>query len=340
MIVLWCFLGILVFFIVCTFAVSVLIYKKIFDRRYNGNSKLKYFTCEDFPGLQAEPISFQSNRGQILKGYLYSAASMSTYKGLLIFSHGFGAGHQAYTTEINFFAKNGYLVLAYDGTGCVHSEGKKLNGFDQGVVDLEYCLRYIQSDEKLRCLKRVYVGHSWGAFTVANFFVNDSEGLGAVAMCGFVSSGKIIAQNTISKFKFLIPVFSLFFLFFNLLRFGSAANHDLLKSLKRSTKPIYLLYGMQDKIVPYRWNGAKVNQAFKSCSNVTIKICPKKGHNVYLTEEAETYMNTTMAEIRKCKKENARQLDELYKKIDYKKMTEEDSDIMFSVLNFLDGLVC
>ena len=96
------------------------------SKRCEGNANLKYLKAKNFDNLNARPIDFKSNKGQTLNGFLYSNAKVDTYKALVVFSHGMGAGHHAYTTEINYFAQKGYLVWAYDNTGSCLSEGKKL----------------------------------------------------------------------------------------------------------------------------------------------------------------------------------------------------------------------
>ena len=118
-------------------AILIILAAKLLDaaglnKRCEGNENLKYLKAKNFDNLNAHPISSKSDEGQTLNGFLYSGAKIDKYKALIVFSHGMGAGHLAYTTEINYFAQKGYLVLAYDNTGTCESEGKKLKGFDDG----------------------------------------------------------------------------------------------------------------------------------------------------------------------------------------------------------------
>ena len=89
--------------------------RKIFCRRYDGNPNLRYFQAEDFEGLKAEPVSFGSGDAT-LRGYIYSYDGDA--KGAVIFSHGFGAGHRAYTTEIDALARD--VLLLSRNTLLVH----------------------------------------------------------------------------------------------------------------------------------------------------------------------------------------------------------------------------
>ena len=126
-----------------------LILYTVFGKRCEGNPNLKYFTADDFEELESKKMEFKSNKGQILRGFIYTNKNIKEYKGIVVFVHGMGAGHLSYTTEINTLAKAGFMVISYDNTGTCTSEGKNLKGFFQSVIDLKYALRYINEDENL-----------------------------------------------------------------------------------------------------------------------------------------------------------------------------------------------
>ena len=118
---------IILLFIVALFILAIAILNSAgVNKRCEGDENLKYLKAKNFDNLNALPVNFKSYKGQTLNGFLYSCAKVDSYKGLIVFSHGMGAGHLAYTTEINYFAQKGYMVLAYDNTGTCTSEGKKI----------------------------------------------------------------------------------------------------------------------------------------------------------------------------------------------------------------------
>ena len=158
-ILLICLAAVVLFILVFFAIVSVLIQKTRFGVRSDGNPALRYFQAKDFENLQAEDISFVSDKGQTLRGCIYSDMRVKEPKGLVIWVHGFGAGHNAYTTEIAYLAAQGYLVLGYDNTGCVLSDGKGVGGLIQGAIDASYAVRYVQNEPRLKQYKRVLVGH-------------------------------------------------------------------------------------------------------------------------------------------------------------------------------------
>ena len=322
--------------VLAVFAVALLAFCRINNRRYDGNKNLKYFTVHDFPGLVAESISFSSDRGQILRGFLYRKASQTEPKALLLFAHGFGAGHLAYTTEINTLANAGYWVFAYDATGCGESDGKCLRGFDQGVIDLLYAIRMLNGEKRFSGIKKILVGHSWGAFCVLNAV--SEEGIsGAVAMCGFISGAKVLAQNTVGKkVPFLTFLAEGFLRLFNRLRFGRNANKNCLKSLRNADKPVYLIYGTADKTVYYKKNGAVLERKLRNFKNIHCKICEGRAHNPYLTIRAEREMCQTFSAISEQKKKDKKRVLSMYAEINYERITEEDPEIMRSIIDFCD----
>ena len=117
--------------------------RHFFGKRYDGNPDVRYFEASDFVGLQASPVSFPSTPGITLRGFLYRKEGLQP-RALAVFVHGLGAGHLAYTTEIDFLARCGYLVLGFDMTGCGASDGRA-DGFDQGPLDIAAALRFARN---------------------------------------------------------------------------------------------------------------------------------------------------------------------------------------------------
>lgn len=312
--------------------------RKYFHRRYDGNPNLKYFTADDFDQLIAEPVFFPSDKGQILRGYIYKSKQAEP-KGLIIFSHGYGAGHLSYTTEINTLAQSGFVVLAYDGTGCVASSGKYFEGFDQGPIDLQFAIKFAKEHPYLKSFGGcVLVGHSWGAFSVMNS-VNNPWVYGAVALCGFIDGASVMAQTAVGQkkngyarhfWRILVPGLA----FLNWLKYGKNANKNSIKSLRETSKPVLLLYGEKDKTVFYPNNGECIKHAILNKKNITFLSFENKGHNVYLTEQAEKSMYEIFGEIAKTFRKDKKRALQMYAQIDYHRITQEDTAVMDTITAF------
>lgn len=318
----------------------------IFGKRCEGNPNLKYFTADDFEELNASKIEFKSDKGQSLRGYVYQNNKIkeNDIKGLLVFVHGMGAGHFSYTTEINTLAKNGYKVLAYDNTGTCMSDGKKLNGFYQSVIDLKHCLEYIKTNSDLNNYNLGLIGHSWGAYTVCQSLKYESNVKAVIGMSGPDTLEKLITSSMGKFGKIINP----FLRKINKKRFGKEAldsSIDVLKNVDDSVS-VLLLHGEDDSTCKIE-NSMIFNQDdFKDKENIETILFEGKNHNIYQTIESEKYLNEVFKTIEKYKKELKKdsknkeieeKLKTYYKNIDYKKITEEDQEVMEIIIEFFNN---
>ena len=312
--------------------------RHFFGRRFDGNPYVHYWTAKDFDGLQAEPVSFLSASGQALRGFVYRQSG-TAQRALIVFAHGYGAGHLAYTTEIAYLAKCGYVVLAFDVTGCGQSGGAALEGFDQGPLDLASAIEFAKTLPALGSLPLLLVGHSWGAFSVMNVLPFYPEVVGAVAMCGFVSGASVVAQTACKKFLFFAPLLTAWLRLFNRMRYKKSANRNSLRSLRRSAQPLLLLYGGEDATVFYPQNGARVGRAAKKRPHTRFFCYPKKGHNVYLSDEAESLLHRQLGHVPSAIRRDSEAARAYYDSLDYRKLTEEDEAVMQSIAAFLEDCI-
>ena len=146
------------------------IIKKKFDAvlgRYDGEIGIRYCVPSDFPQLKSESFDIEGDRNILLKGYFYYYDKLVPEK-LIVYDHGIGQGHYAYLKEIDYLAKHGYTVYAYDHTGCANTKGEGILGFAQGVNDLDHVLNVINNDSRFKDVPRKIMGHSWGGYSCMN----------------------------------------------------------------------------------------------------------------------------------------------------------------------------
>lgn len=338
-------LYIIIFIILLMILLSKLVLNIAFGKRCEGNPKLKYFTADDFEELEiARSIGVKSNKGQTLRGNIYINKNIKEYKGLIVFVHGMGGGHLSYTTEINTLARAGFMVVGYDNTGTCLSEGKNLKGFFQSVIDLDHVLKFIEKDEELNKYPIELVGHSWGAYTVCQLLQFNHNIKAVVAMSGFNSSAKVVCDamknETNINFSFLKP----FITTINFLTFGKKAIKNTIDILKDTKVPVLLLHGDADTSV-YIENSLAANKKIaKDNSNIKQIIYKERFHNIYQTKESEEYLNTTFGGISELNKKYKgkppeEEINKIYDKIDYKRMTEEDEEVMNMIIKFLEEAI-
>ena len=333
-------LYIIVFIILILLLLSKLILNAAFGKRCEGNPKLKYFTEGDFEGLNAKPIEFKSNKGQALKGNIYTNKYIKEYKGLIIFVHGMGGGHLSYTTEINTFAKAGFIVMAYDNTGTCSSEGKNLKGFYQAVIDLKYALKFIEENNELNKYPVELVGHSWGAYTVCQVLQYKHNIKAVVSMAAPNNISKLICDNAKNETKINFSFLRPFITIVNFLTFGIKGIKDTAQILKNTTVPVLLLHGQLDSPVPLK-NSPISSKKIKEKDNIKSIVYKDGYHNIYQTKESAEYLNSFFEKLIKLNKEYKGKppedkLDEIYNTADYKKMTEEDEQVMNTIIKFLE----
>lgn len=280
-------LALAVLAMVLPFVGSILIYESNFNRRFETDESARRYV-EDYEGLNVEECTFASDRGQKLAGYLYSKGSDGK-KGLLVFAHGFGGGgHNSYLELLYYFASNDYLVFTYDATGNDKSEGTSVRGLPQGVIDLDYALRYVESREEWKDLPLVLLGHSWGAYSICSVLEFHPD-VRAVASCsGFDSSldmieaeGRKLAGDGISL---LLPFLS----FYERIKFGAYADSSSMTGFAGSKARVMAIHSMDDTIVPPRYGFEKYVSAYREDERFTFVRFEGRGHNhIFHTGEPE-----------------------------------------------------
>lgn len=288
----------------------------VFGKRCDKNPKLKYFSAEDF-NLSAEPVFLPKG----LKGFLYGKGDIPHNGKLIIFCHGMGPGHIAYTTEIAYFCNKSYNVLAVDSTGCGFSDGKKIKGMYEGVKTAISAIDYAKS---LKFEKIYLVGHSWGAYS---------------ALCASKRRkvDKVVAisaPNTPSKTmqEGAAPIISRplaaierpFWWLVNLFKYGAKGNSNAAKCAEKNDTPTLLIHGDIDRVVT-----PKKAVFFRADGENITKLLEKgKAHNPYNTANAEKLLAELSAKL---KKNDIADISTF----DFKGATEEDEEVMKRILNFL-----
>lgn len=337
----------MIYFIIGILAVCIMLFVvalKIMDatgigKRCEGDENLKYLKAKNFDNLNARPIDFKSDKGQTLNGFLYSSAKVDSYKALVVFSHGMGAGHLAYTTEINYFAQKGYLVLSFDNTGTCESEGAKINGFAQGIIDLKFALEFVKSRDDLKDMPIILVGHSWGAYSVCNVSaITDIEIKGIVAFSPFNSMNKLIRDIAKTKTKLNLSILSPFFDLINLLRFGKTGILRTCDTINDNSIPTLVMHGGNDMQVTVKNSPVGKPHKIKDNENARTVLYESKFHNVYLAKDAEQYLNDTFAKIETLGKDSP-EAYEVYQNIDYALITKEDLNVMETALSFMEECI-
>lgn len=312
------------------------LYSKTLFSRHDEDGSIFYFSHSDFEGLNMTPYSFRNQLGDKLSGGLYYCDGYDPSR-LIVFDHGMGTGHKAYMREIEALARHGYRVLAYDHTGCTHSEGKGVRGLSGSLADLDACISAVLEDESLKNLTLSVVGHSWGAFSTMNITAFHKEIESVVAISGFISISQML--------KFILPRA------LGLWR-GTArelerrANPDCadisaIDTLRASSTRALIIHSSDDKTCSAKLNFMKLRDALEDAPNVEFLLVHGKGHNPNYTAEAVAYKDKFFADLKARRKRGELSTDEQKKSFvasyDWHKMTEQDDNLWQKIFDHLDN---
>ena len=296
------------------------IYRNTVYSRNDADGTLHYFSVADFEGLRAVPYSFVSSLGHTLNGFFYSYADPIPNR-IVIFEHGMGGGHTAYMKEIEMLCRKGLMVLAYDHSGCMSSEGDSTGGFARSLRDLSDCLDSLKKLKGFASLDISVMGHSWGGFSAMNIGALHPEVRRIVAISGFTSVQDIIEQN----FKGLLRSAGQRLLEQARAEDREYANTDAFESLKKTSAKVLIIHSEDDKTVSVE-GFERLKSALEHQSNLTFLRVRHKGHNPNYTEAAVKYKNEFFSIYPKEKRrlKTASQKADFVASFDWHQMTEQD----------------
>lgn len=301
------------------------ILNKVFGRRFDGAPSLPYYHGDDL-GLEEEPFFFYSQHNWKLYGSRYYIKGKK-FKGLIVFFHGLGDGRASYVKSIYLLAKEGYLVYAYDNTGCMESEGNKIYAFEHTAIDQRYFFEWLDKDPKAKGLRRYSVGHSWGGYGAAISAKKEYKIEKVIDIAGFNSPLDITMKKFPKCLRFLRP-----FVWFNFkIASGKYGCNSAVDILKKSPAKVLYIQGKDDEAVTLEDGYIPLHNAFKDNSRFEFILKDKRGHSVYKSSRAEEYCNTIM-------KKGITEISTTKKiEMDIKKATEEDKEIWKAIFSFLES---
>ena len=310
------------------------IYRSKLFGRCDDKGVARYFSAEDFHNLQRFSYPFPSELGHRLQGYFYTYDQPISNR-LVVFEHGMGGGHRSYMREIERLAKAGYLVFAYDHTGCMESGGEGTNGFAQSLRDLDDCLQALKQEDSLMGRTISVVGHSWGAFSTMNIAALHPDVTHVVAMCGFVSVKDMVEQNFSGILKgYRKGIYDL-----ECRTNPHYVKFNAVESLKNAKAQILLIYSEDDQLVKKDVHYDALYCALSGKENVRFLLESGKGHNPNYTADAAAYLAEYMTTLaRKMKKLELGKTEDrkaFVEGFDWWRMTEQDDAVWNVILETL-----
>ena len=310
-------------------------YKKMAYARCDDQGIAYYFSAKDFPGLHQESYPFTASAGHRLQGYLYHYDNPIPGR-LVVFDHGFFGGHRSYMKEIELLCRHGFLVFAYDHTGCMESQGKDPNGMAQSLCDLNDCISAIKGDARFSGLDLSVMGHSWGGFSTMNIAALHPEISHVVVLSGFVSVELLIR----SFFGGLLKGYRKAVMELERQANPRFVDYNGVASLSGTDAKVLLIYSANDQLCKKDPHFDTLMAGLSERENVRFLLVEDKGHNPNYTQDAVKYLaefsGAQSRLLRKKKLETPEQKKTFVDSFDWDRMTAQDEAVWAEIFNTLD----
>ncbi len=258
-------------------ALTVMVYNESFGQRFESYEPCMMYV-DDFDGLQRTRYEFPSDKGQKLIGYLYRAGEEQ--RGMIVMAHGFGGGgHNSYMSCANYFARHGYLVFAYDATGNDESEGESVGGLPQGVIDLDYAIRFVEESGNFPDLPIALFGHSWGGYSVCSVLTYHPEVKAVVACSGFNTPLDVLESQGKELVGAGIHLMLPFARLHERIKFGDYASNTAMDGFSKSDAAVMIVHSADDDVVPIQYGYEKYYEKYQDDPRFQFVRLEHAGHN-------------------------------------------------------------
>lgn len=252
------------------------------DPRFIVDYYYEHYQAE-YPRAEVE---FKSGNNT-LKGFIYGAENS---KGLLVFAHGIGGGHEDYMKNLLWFVDNGWRVFAYDATGSGHSEGNGTRGLPQSALDLDAALTFAESDARLNSLPVYLMGHSWGGYAAAAVLNFNHKIAGSASISGYNEPIEMIFEWTenMGEFRYAMTPFVWIY---NKALFGQYSGMTAVNGINKSDVPVLIIHGTEDGTIGYDKSSIISEKENITNPNAQYITLDGGGHNnIFYTKEALEYI--------------------------------------------------
>ena len=293
------------------------------------------FSHTDFEGLRMKGYNIESSLGHTLVGGFYYYDNPKKDK-LVIFDHGMFGGRRSYMREIEMLARHGYLVYAYDHTGCMESGGQDNGGFSGSLRDLDEVITRLKELDEIKGRELCVMGHSWGGFSTLNIAKFHPDIKKIVALAGFISPKVIIKQHVNGPYS----------IFSGIIYRGEVKSSpkymkcSAIDTLKNSDVKAFICHSYDDHMVNFKKNFVRLRKALRKRPNTVFLSVPGADHNPNYTKEAIIAKKEFYQKMQKALDEgklNTHEECEAFKKsFDWYKITEQNQFVWDKIFAFLD----
>lgn len=245
----------------------------------------------DYPRQEVE---FRSG-DNLLKGYIYG---LNNDKGVIVFAHGIGGGHDSYLPTITSLVDRGWRVFAYDATGSYSSQGKSTVGLAQSNIDLDRAVTYVENNSVFSNMPIFVMGHSWGGYASGAVLNLDHNIKASVSMSGYDTPMAEYCETADNMFGDKSFISYPFLWIYNKLHAGRFSSYSAVDGINKSDIPVLVIHGDNDEVIKYYGASIIAQQGRIKNQNVeyyTFETEGKDTHNGYFhTSDYIEYYNSEL----------------------------------------------
>lgn len=265
-----------------------------FSQRFSSLDDEFILQFDKFQTMSRVQADFKSDKKQNLRGYFYSSKEQTEkHKALIVLNHGYGGGgHSYYLPQIEYLTQNGYLVFAFDKTGTDESEGENVRGLPQGIIDLQYALDFIRTQEQAKGLDLFLYGHSWGGYSVCSVLSKETDIKAVVSLSGFNMAQDMLIDQGVKIYGGIVKALSPFMWVYNTFLFGNVASMSSLDGLTDTQAEVLLFHSADDPVISIENSFDLYQEKLNQRENLHFVRHEDKGHSVFI--EGNDYKNLDM----------------------------------------------
>lgn len=284
--------------------------------RFDYVEDFVYEDASDYPNLNVSYFTFPIRKVSV---FAAKYEGKKKDKGYLLFAHGVGAGHLAYTSLINALCELGYIVLTFDMYGMGQSGGKNFKSLSQGAIILkDVYLSFLKVEPKLKDEKMTLLGHSYGAYSVITGLLTFPKKVVKEVVSFSTFNDERFLFDLLGKKNAFAAVLLLIKELFIHPRFLFTSVPQIMK--KNKDVNFKVIHGLKDDVVNVKYAYKNIKK-LERCKNVIYHLVEDRYHNPYLTKAAQDILVTDIHDVSLLSGEERK---EKLQTIDWKKACQID----------------
>lgn len=338
------FLGIAVLGIIAVFATHKIVKGRFYRVVYPEGAKAEKFYNDYKERYTRKEVFFYSGKNR-LQGYFYPA---NDPKGILVFAHGIGAGHECYLRELLWMVDHGWTVFAYNATGTWNSEGDGTRGLVQSALDLDAALSYLEGQTELSHLPVCLMGHSWGGYAVTAGLWFPHRVSASVSICGYAHPLEMMIEFAKAYLGKGLSLLAPLVWVEQKIVFGKYASLSAPDGINRADIPVLLIHAAEDEVVSV--NGASIVAHCKEIQSKKTEIFISKeegqtGHgSVFYHKDSASYIESVNRDLERFSKEcggapTVEEREAFFKNVDKERYNRPNDELLLKINAFFEASV-